>query len=60
MFYMHVDGLLMHANCNVDGLLQDKWGSMELATGIHNCGYGHTMGTGVGVPWVRMRAYVLA
>ena len=52
--------ILRRGNCNFDGVLQDEWGSTETAPGIPNCGYGCTMGTGIGVLRIRIRAYVRA
>ena len=43
--------------CNFDEALQDKWGSAETAMGVCDCG--RTTGTGTGVLWVRIQAYVL-
>ena len=42
---------------NFNGLLQDKWGSVETAMGVHNSGYGSTTGTGMGMLQVQIRAY---
>ena len=27
----------------------DKWGSTDMTTGVHDCGYWHAMGTGMGI-----------
>ena len=51
---------LRRENCNFDGVLQDKWGSAETAMGVRDSGYGHTMGTGMDVLRVWIRAYVRA
>ena len=42
---------------NFNGLLQDKLGSAETAMGVHNCSYGRTTGTGMGMLRVQIRAY---
>ena len=39
-------------------VLQNKWDSSETAMGVRDCDYGRTMGTGMGVLWVQIRAYV--
>ena len=33
-------------------LLQDKWGSVQTATGLRDCGYGRTTDTGTSELWV--------
>ena len=55
---------MRRGNCNFDGVLQDKWGSAEMATGVlraqvqayYGYRYGRAMGTGTGVLWVQVRA----
>ena len=54
---------LRRGNCNFDGALQDKCGIMEMAMGIRDYDYGHTMGTGMGMlrVWsLWTQAYMLA
>ena len=48
---------LRREKCNFDGVLQDKWGSAETAMGVHNCGYGRTTSTDMGMLRVQTRAY---
>ena len=44
---------LRRENCNFDEVVQDKWGSVETAMGIRDCGCRHTTGMGTGIPLVR-------
>ena len=49
---------LKRENFNFNGVSQDKWGSAEMAPGVCDCGYGHMTGTGTGVLWAWIQAYV--
>ena len=51
---------LRRESCNFNGVFQDKWGSAETATGVRDRGYERTMGTGMGMLWVQIRAYIRA
>ena len=39
---------LRRGNCNFNRVLQDKWGSTNMARGVRNCGYGHGYGHATG------------
>ena len=51
---------LRRENCNFDRVLQDECGSAETTTGVCDCGYGPTTGTGTGVLQVQIQAFVRA
>ena len=38
--------------------MQDTLGTAEMATGVHDCGYGRITGMGMSMLWVWIRAYV--
>ena len=49
---------LRRGNCNFNRVLQDKWGSVETATGVHD--YWRATGLGNGMLRVQIWAYVRA